>query len=212
MASFNTDLAKLGRRALGAPRLAWHYTSATNAERIMASGEVRPFFSSGVDADDELLKLAHLQKAVYFTLNDRHEPSIVSPVGRSREEGASVMQEGGGGWYRFGYPEARLFPVGCLSLDVIPVESAVQMLNRLGQAEFIPPHLRTVAGYHQIQSDALAKLLAGNDNCRLMVRNWRVSLQAIPLTEISAIDSLGDDFATWNRIYSSEDAFEHEHG
>jgi hypothetical protein len=178
----------------------------------MACGELRPFFSAGAEVDDKLLKLAHLQKAIYFTTNERHEPSIVSPVGRSREEAARIMHEGGGGWYRFGYPEVRLFPVRCLPLDVIPVESDVQMLDRLGQTKFIPSHMRSaVRALSKFQSDAFATLMA-DDNCRSMVRHWRVSLRAIPLSEFHAIDSLGDDHATWNRIYPAKDAGEGDNG
>lgn len=208
-------LERMGRRALGSPRLAWHYTSANSAKGILQSGEIRPSFSPSKDMDDDVMRMAGLQKLIYFTVNDKFEPSIRRPMGVPRHEGLKIMEEGGGGWYRFGYPERLLFPPRCLPLDAIPVETDLQILGRLGMKECVPPRLRPFCDAQIVQRDALAVFgeVRGADAKETAIlrsiaktskRDERVSIKPIPLADIHAIDSLDDDLMTWNRIWTNE--------
>jgi hypothetical protein len=208
-------IERMGLGALGSPRLAWHYTSANSAKGILQTGEIRPSFSPRKDMGDDAMRMAGFQKLIYFTVNDKFEPTIVGPVGMSCEKGLKILKEGGGGWYRFGYPEHLLFPPRCLPLDAIPVETDLQILGRLGMKECVPPRLRPFCDTQIVQRDALAVFGAVRGAnaketailrsiAKTSKRDERVSIKPIFLEDVHAIDSLDDDLRTWNRIWTNE--------
>ncbi|WP_322094570.1 hypothetical protein [Paraburkholderia bannensis] len=207
-------IERMGRRASPTRLLAWHYTSANSAKGILAEGKILPAFSPCKDANEDALKMGGYQKLVYFTVNDRFEPSIRSPMVVPRHIGLKIMEEGGGGWYRFGYPEHLLFPPRYLPLDAIPVETDLQILGRLGMRDCVPPRLRPFCDTQKVQREALNifKLYGDNSHdtavlrtvARLSKRDERVSTKPIALEDVHAIDSLNDDLRTWNRVWTNE--------
>lgn len=102
-------LDALARRALGSPKLAWHYTEAKNLRGIIDTGELRPAFPYLPHATDEYLARHHARKVIFFTINQNWEPSIGPFTGTMTIE--ELLTESGGGWVRFGYPEDRLFQI-----------------------------------------------------------------------------------------------------
>ncbi|OJB05017.1 hypothetical protein [Burkholderia ubonensis] len=109
MTALDAHLNALGRRALGSPKLAWHYTRAKHLRGIIDTGELRPAFPYLPHATDEYLARHHARKVIFFTVNQNWEPSIGPFTGTMTIE--ELLTDSGGGWVRFGYREDRLFQI-----------------------------------------------------------------------------------------------------